>query len=271
MAREYWSWRDGQYTNPSDISPHPGSTLNGYGAFETIYFDTQGIHYLYEHLERFRKAISHYQLNYSPDEGLITEVITSLIKKNALTQARVRLTLYRISPETLDSGLFPCSLEVTTLPYERPSNAATLITASADQFHCPLNSHKSTDYSSYLAAREYAQCQGADDTLLSDVAGNYIECSTSNLFLLKNGKWFTPDLKEGGLPGIYRQITLNAMVRIGIPCHIRPVTTLDVDYGFITNSLTGIRPIAKINNLALKPTKEDLSLVAEIREKVEIP
>jgi|GEM_PF-217652 len=247
MARQYWSWLNGQYTDSPIISVHSNAVNTGYGAFETIYFSNAKIHFLTEHLRRLSKAAAHYHLAF-PSEDL-SAIITRLTQKNNLIEARIRLTL-------LGDSLSPnsTSVHITATPYKRAEKSFSLITAPAQKFGCPLNTHKSTSYSSYLLAKQYALESEADDTLMTDALGNYIECSTSNLFFAKNDQWFTPCLKKYGLSGIQRQKTIEAMEKLGVECQILPIKNLDYDYGFITNSLIGVQEIQRIDQITLTPS-----------------
>jgi len=247
MAREYWSWINGQYANDSHISAFSGAVLHGYGAFETIYYGTGKIHYLSEHLERLQQAAEFYGLHYCLPDHEIETVITNLITKNQLREARIRLTL--TAATSIYSNSHPNSdLQITVQPYLRKNSAVSLITAPASQFGCPLRGHKSTSYASYILAKQFAQKHNADDTLLHGAHRNYIECSTSNLFLAKEDRWITPDLTQYGLAGVQRQAVLNAMDTLRIPNSVEPIRELDFDSGFITNSLIGIQIIQRIDS-----------------------
>ncbi len=250
MAREYWSWINGQYANDSHISASSGAVLHGYGAFETIYYGAGKIHFLREHLDRLNQAAEFYSLHHQTSANEIESAITGLITRNQLPEARVRLTL-TARENDYSATHKPSDLTINAQPYERKDRSIALITAPAQQLGCPLRKHKSTSYASYILAKQYALQLGADDTLLRDYLGNYIECSSSNIFLAKDGAWFTPDLSEYGLAGIQRQVILEAMDKLQIPHSVVPINALDYDYGFISNSLIGIQAIERIDSQEL--------------------
>jgi branched-subunit amino acid aminotransferase/4-amino-4-deoxychorismate lyase len=76
--------------------------------------------------------------------------------------------------------------------------------AAPTQFQRSLVSHKTGNYLSSWLARQAAQQQGAQEAILQDEAGNWLETSTGNLWGWRDGCWWTPPLAAGILPGIAR-------------------------------------------------------------------
>jgi para-aminobenzoate synthetase/4-amino-4-deoxychorismate lyase len=54
-----------------------------------------------------------------------------------------------------------------------------------------------------------ALAQGWFDVLFLDAASRLVEGARSNVFLKLDGRWFTPPLASGALPGILRQQLLS--------------------------------------------------------------
>ena len=80
--------------------------------------------------------------------------------------------------------------------------------------------------------------------LVRDYAGNVIEGTMSNLFVVQaDGSVLTPDLTACGIAGVMRRFIVQTLAEWGICCHIRGVTWNDVQDAqalFMTNSLIGI-------------------------------
>ena len=68
----------------------------------------------------------------------------------------------------------------------------------------PLAGHKTTARASYDAGVKQALAHGAFDTLFFDEEGWLLEGGRSNVFVRQNGRWFTPPLDAGVLPGVMR-------------------------------------------------------------------
>ena len=72
------------------------------------------------------------------------------------------------------------------------------------------------------------------------------EGAISNLFWIRGGTVFTPDVECGLLPGIPRQIALERCAELAIPTEIGAYpeqALIDADEAFCTNSLRGLMPV----------------------------
>lgn len=88
--------------------------------------------------------------------------------------------------------------------------------------------------------------------LMLDENNHVIEGTQSNLFFIKNGGLFTPNLENSGVAGIVRELVLEVAEELGIGCTITDVSLADLikaEALFITNSLLGICPVASLEKL----------------------
>ncbi|TCS37816.1 para-aminobenzoate synthetase/4-amino-4-deoxychorismate lyase [Paucimonas lemoignei] len=69
--------------------------------------------------------------------------------------------------------------------------------------------HKTTRRQVYDAAWKAAEAQGAFDMLFHNEAGEITEGARSNLFIKLRGRWVTPPLSAGLLPGVMRSVLLD--------------------------------------------------------------
>jgi 4-amino-4-deoxychorismate lyase len=89
-----------------------------------------------------------------------------------------------------------------------------------------------------------------------DQAGSVIEATQSNLFIVKGGRLFTPDLSSSGVAGIMRACIIEIAAKLSIPCAVTRLTFAEVqtaEEGFLCNSLIGVWPIREIARTVLKP------------------
>lgn len=106
-----------------------------------------------------------------------------------------------------------------------------------------LSNYKTKSCLEYVMAALSAKEMNLDDLFLSDVRGNILETSSSNVFLVSNGVLYTPGLEEGCLAGTMRMQVINLALRSGIKiyeCSILPQNLLAGDEIFITNAIRGI-------------------------------
>jgi 4-amino-4-deoxychorismate lyase len=101
-----------------------------------------------------------------------------------------------------------------------------------------------------LARREWDDPE-IPEGLMLDEADHVIEGTQSNLFFLKGGRLITPDLTHCGVAGVVRQLVLQLAAGIGLLPTVTRVRIEDLyraDALFITNSVLGICPIARLEN-----------------------
>jgi 4-amino-4-deoxychorismate lyase len=99
-----------------------------------------------------------------------------------------------------------------------------------------------------LAAAEWDDPDIAEG-LLFDTSGELIEGTRSNVFLLRGGALFTPDLASCGVAGVQRERVLDWAQQQGVPCHISKLTMADVlaaDEIFLVNSVIGLWPVREM-------------------------
>ncbi|NMG20551.1 aminotransferase class IV [Brasilonema bromeliae] len=79
-----------------------------------------------------------------------------------------------------------------------------IATLAESEFARSLPSHKTGNYLSAWLAKANAQKLDAQEVILVDTVGNWLETSTGNLWGWRNGSWWTPPLTAGILPGVVR-------------------------------------------------------------------
>jgi 4-amino-4-deoxychorismate lyase len=99
-----------------------------------------------------------------------------------------------------------------------------------------------------LAAAEWDDANIAEG-LLMDESGHIIEATRSNLFLVKDGALFTPDLSRCGVAGLQRERVMDWARHGGIRCDIADLQLDDLlaaDEVFVVNSIIGLWPVREM-------------------------
>jgi len=109
--------------------------------------------------------------------------------------------------------------------------------------HC-----KTFAYGQAVQARREAIEHGADEGLLLSTTGELCCASTANLLVRRQGRWLTPPLSSGCLPGIMRQRLVDR--GIAREQRLEPEPELE-DQWLLINSLD-CRPVSAINGQPLK-------------------
>ncbi|MBA3623477.1 MAG: bifunctional anthranilate synthase component I family protein/class IV aminotransferase [Methylibium sp.] len=172
----------------------------GFALIETMHASReQGVRHLERHLARL--AASAQALGFACDLDLVkARIQAQLPTLPPGGPARLRLELDASGSVALTSSPLialpdgPVRLRIATEPLPRAR---------------PLAGHKTTlraDYNDGVAA---AEAEGAFDTLFFTADGHLVEGGRSTVFVRLDGRWFTPTLADGALPGVMRAVLLD--------------------------------------------------------------
>lgn len=125
-----------------------------------------------------------------------------------------------------------------------------------------------------LAMQEAAR-RGGFEGIMRNYNGELAECTTSNLFVVKNGTALTPPLAAGLLPGITREFLFEVGRDLGIPVLESTLKDSDLfgaDEAFLTSTTREIVPIVQVDETRIGagvPGAVTLALLAGFRRKAE--
>ena len=95
--------------------------------------------------------------------------------------------------------------------------------------------------------------------LMLDARGNVIGGTMTNLFIVEEKGFATPDLSNCGVAGVTRERILVAAARHGVPCRVEPLTLHRVRAArelILVNSVIGAWPVRDIEGHAMQPGPE---------------
>jgi branched-chain amino acid aminotransferase len=101
-----------------------------------------------------------------------------------------------------------------------------------------------------LAVRE-AQARGCDEPVLLNQEGFLAEGASTNLFVVMEGTFLTPPLSAGILAGITREVVLELLAGLELPCHQKPLeldTLLGADEAFMTSTTREVVPVRQVDD-----------------------
>ena len=104
-----------------------------------------------------------------------------------------------------------------------------------------------------LARNEWTDVNVAEGIML-DSGNNVIEGTCTNVFMVSNGEVIISSLENCGVEGIMRDIVMKIITATPIPFKVSEIPLnklLSADEVFLTNSLIGIWPVKKIDNISL--------------------
>ncbi len=106
-----------------------------------------------------------------------------------------------------------------------------------------------------VMARSEWQDSNIQEGLMSNIQGLVIEGTMSNVFLVKQNKIYTPVLNFSGVAGIVRGLVFDIARNLGIEIVETQITAKDIiqaDELFMTNSVIGIWPVAKLEKYSFQ-------------------
>ena len=115
---------------------------------------------------------------------------------------------------------------------------------------------------------------GCIEALMLNHKGEVAECTGDNIFVVKNGKLFTPPVDAGILEGITRNAVLELAEEVGIDTIQAPMTRHDIfiaDECFLTGSAAEVIPAVKLDDRPIgdgKPGPVTKQLNAAFRKLV---
>lgn len=243
-------WHNGALVDAASVRIDPsdrGFTL-GDGVFETIRVVRAEPVRLDRHLARLDAGAASLGIPVPFDEAIIGAACTSVIVAEHVIEGSLRITLSR-GPAT--RGLAPPirpnpTLLISAYTGSPRSDAVTLITARSTRRneYSPLSRIKSLNYLDGILARREAEAVGADDALMLNTAGLVAESTIATVIMFQEDRFWTPPLQDGALPGIARQVLLEA----GIIAErsIDPSALDQASALFLCNSL-GVRQVSKLD------------------------
>jgi len=171
----------------------------GFELFETMLWQPgQGVRRLEQHLARLERSAQ--QLGFVFDREALRAALAAFERAAASVVTRLRLALAHDGRPTLTHA------PLAPLP-EKP--VRLLIADEAlPRVLRPLAAHKTTLRRRYDAGVRAAEQAGAFDTLFFNADGRLVEGGRSNVFVRLDGRWWTPPLADGPLPGVMRAALL---------------------------------------------------------------
>ena len=263
-------WMDGEMVEWRNAKIHVLThTLHyGCGAFEGVRaYNTAGgtaIFRLEEHTERlFNSAkILRMKIPYSPEQ--VMEAQKTVVRENRLASCYLR-PLAWIGSEKL--GVSPkgntIHLMIAAWPWgaylgeEGLKRGIRVKTSSYTRHHVNITMTQAkavSNYTNSILANMEALDDGYDEALLLDASGFVSEGAGENLFMVKRGVVYTPDLSAGALDGITRNTILSICNDLGVKLVEKRITRDEVyisDEAFFTGTAAEVTPIRELDRVQI--------------------
>lgn len=238
---------NGQIVKNEDakISINDLSYQFGYGLFETIKCLDGNLLFFQNHYKRLIRSAKELGMELPIKETEIKDWIIDTLKTNKLSTARVKLIISKRieeSGEKFNVLIIPFTVDILPVAY-------TLISKKFSWSQDSITyRHKTTSRADHHFFYTQAISEGFNDAVFINEKNELLECTRANVFLVLEDKIVTPKLETGILPGITREVTINALKKNGFQLEEKDVHSLYLNKAkevFITNSIIGVMPISR--------------------------
>ena len=230
------------------------SFLYGDGLFETIHANGTEPQFIKMHMKRMLGSMKILKMvipGFFSAEYFTSHIKGVLTRNKQFQGARVRITVFRSS-----GGLYTPEVNEVSFVIESDPLDNDLFTLNQQGYKVEvftdivkpanlLSSVKTTSALPFVLAGIFKSENLLDDCLILNSSARICESISSNIFLVKGNKYYTPSLKEGCLPGIMRQVIIDIIKNEGLymndGCSLTVEDLLNSDEIFLTNSISGIR------------------------------
>jgi branched-chain amino acid aminotransferase len=258
-------WLDGALVPWREATTHVLThTLHyGMGVFEGVraYRTTRGaaIFRLDDHTERLFKSAHILGMAMPYDRATINEAQRAVVREDGLESAYIRPMCF-YGAEGM--GLRADNLEVhcmvaawswgAYLGEENMRNGIRIKVSSFTRHHVNITMCRAKANGNYmnsmLALKEALDC-GYDEALLLDAEGYVMEGSGENIFVVRDGVLYTPDLTSA-LDGITRKTVMALAAELGLRVVEKRITRDEVyiaDEAFFTGTAAEVTPIREVD------------------------
>lgn len=263
-------WMDGALVEWRDAKIHVLShTLHyGCGAFEGVraYKTDRGtaIFRLREHTERLFNSAKILRMKIPFTLEQVMEAQRTVVRENQLESCYLRPLTWigdkklGVSPKGNTIHLMVAAWAWGAyLGEEGLKRGIRVKTSSYTRHHVNITMTQAkavSNYTNSILANMEATDEGYDEALLLDASGFVSEGAGENLFVIRNGVVYTPDLSAGALNGITRNTIFHICADLGIKIVEKRITRDEVyicDEAFFTGTAAEVTPIRELDRIEL--------------------
>jgi branched-chain amino acid aminotransferase len=252
---------DGKFYPKSQakISVFDHGLLYGDGVFEGIRAYSGSVFKLKEHVDRLYRSAHMIMLEIPMSKEQIIQAVLETLRVNGFKEAYIRLVVTR---GVGDLGLNPRKCPKPTIiviadtialhKSEAKEKGVTAMLSWVKRDPVDATSHeiKSLNYLNSILAKIEANIGGVDEAICLDKNGFVCEGVAENIFIIRNGRIFTPPSYTGALPGITAAEAMKLARKMGhdvIETNVTPYELFNAEEVFFTGTAAEIVPVREIN------------------------
>jgi branched-chain amino acid aminotransferase len=261
-------WMNGQLVDWKDATIHVASHVVHYGSavFEgaRCYATPKGsaCFRLDAHMRRLQQSAKIYRMEYPLDQRAWEGAVLDTIRANEMKSCYIRPIIYR-GYEALGVNPFPCPVEASILLWdwgtylgqdalENGVDVKISTWARMAPNTLPAMAKSAANYANSGLSKMEAILEGYSEAIALDVFGNVSEGSGQNIFTVREGAIYTPQLGSSILGGITRDSIMTIARDLGFAV---TETTLPreslylADEVFVVGTAAEVTPIRSVDKI----------------------
>jgi len=261
MNNERMAYLNGEFLpmHKASVSPLDRGFLLGDGIYEVVPVYYKKLFRLREHIERLNQCLKSIRMEPCLSLEDWRNLSNILIEKNQDEHQWIYWQVTRGAdatrghaiPPNLSPTIFATSFP-NTLP-EKQALAKGVKTIGVEDIRWKFCDIKNISRLAYVLMHQKAVDAGCGEAIIFN-NGSAIECSISNLFIVKEGVIITPPKSHLLLSGITRDCILKLAEKNKIPYRETEISENDLlkaDEVWITSSTRGVHPVVEFNGQAI--------------------
>ncbi len=252
---------DGQFVEKEDarVSVFDHGLLYGDGVFEGIRSYNRKVFRLENHINRLYEGADAIRLKIPMKKWDMEAKIVETLKINKLDNAYIRVVVTRgvgdlgLDPRKCKNPtIFIITDKIALYPEELYDKGLPITIAKTRRNH-PITLDpriKSLNYLNNILGRIDAIDAGTEEALMLDIDGYIAECTGDNIFLVKNGKLYTPPADIGALEGVTQDLVIELARKKGIGAEYKkmyPEELFEAEECFLTGTAAEIIPVVSVD------------------------
>lgn len=241
------------------ISVFDHGLLYGDGIFEGIRAYNGRVFKLREHIDRLFASAKAILLEIPMSHAAVMKATVDTCRRNKIRDGYVRLLVTRgvgslgLDPnrcETPSIIIIAGGIQLYPAELYQKGMAIVTVPTTRNLVNAVNPAIKSLNYLNNVLAKIEAINAGVQEAIMLNSEGYVAECTGDNLFIVKDGRIFTPPLSAGALYGITRQTVMELARESGISASETNLTRYDLfvaDECFLTGTGAEIIPVTKID------------------------
>lgn len=217
-----------------------------------------------EHVDRLFRSAKMYSMKMQFSKDQITDGIIKTVKASGLKECYIRPLAY-YGYGTMGLTPTPNKVDVSIACWEwklGESKAGKLTGARCkisswlriDSRAQPMQAKAASNYANAALARVEALNNGYDEAIMLNYHGKITEGSAENIFVIRNGKIFTPPLTSGILEGITRDSVIQILRADGqnvIEKELDRDDLYSADEIFMTGTAAEVKSVSQVDDVSI--------------------